>query len=282
MLCKQRVRQHVSGNSVQCHNLSVPGDFGMLLIIRRSNLSLIPFQVLCTFPTAFCHCVKTFDSKELQLCHAAKSYSCVMQKRVTAVSCSKELQLCHAAKSYSCVMQKRVTAVSCSKELQLCHAANSYSCVMQQRVAAVSCSKELQLCHAAKSYSCVMQQRITAVSCSKELQLCHAAKSYSWVMQQRVTAGSCSKELQLCHAVALGFQVRNGQLDPLDEAGMNVMCRILMESQEFMRQLKVMQPCGVTQRCNTTLCSRSALILYCFLVYSSFCSFCLFQSAGNS
>ena len=230
MLCKQRVRQHVSGNSVQCHNPSVPGDFGMLLIIRRNNSSLIPFQVLCTFPTAFCHCVKTFDSKELQLCHAAKSYSCVMQKRVTAVSCSKELQLCHAAKSYSCVMQKRV--------------------------AAVSCSKELQLCHAAKSYSCVMQQRVTAVS--------------------------CSKELQLCHAVALGFQVRNGQLDPLDEAGMNVMCRILMESQEFMRQLKVMQPCGVTQRCNTTLCSRSALILYCFLVYSFFCSFCLFQSAGNS
>ena len=61
---------------------------------------------------------------------------------------------------------------------------------------------------------------------------------------------SCSKESQLCNAVALGFQVRNGQLDPLDEAGMNVMCRILMESQEFMRQLKVTQPCGITQRCS--------------------------------
>ena len=142
MLCKQRVRHHVSRNSVQCHNLSVPSDFGMLLIIRHSNSSLIPFQVLCTFPTAFCHCVKTFDSKELQLCHAAKSYSCVMQQRVAAVSCSKELQLCYAAKSCSCVIQQRVTAVSCSKELQLCHAAKSCSCVMQQRVAAGSCSKE--------------------------------------------------------------------------------------------------------------------------------------------
>ena len=72
------MRHHVSQNSVQCHNPSVPGDFGMLLIIRHSNLSLIPFQVLCTIPTAFRHFVKTFDSKVSQLCHAAKNHSCVM------------------------------------------------------------------------------------------------------------------------------------------------------------------------------------------------------------
>jgi hypothetical protein len=35
------------------------------------------------------------------------------------------------------------------------------------------------------------------------------------------------------------IQVRTGDLDDLNEAGMEVMCRILMESQEFMRKLAV-------------------------------------------
>ena len=42
--------------------------------------------------------------------------------------------------------------------------------------------------------------------------------------------------------------MRNNQLDFLDEEGMDVLCNILMQSQEFMRQLAVIDTCKVRER----------------------------------